>query len=1058
MDRGYTPLAKLARPRLHGPLRRDRLFALLDQGENHPITWVTGPPGCGKTTLVASYVEARRFPVSWYQVDEGDSDPATWFSYLAELAGRATRRKQSSLPYLTPEYLPDVPGFTRRFFRLFFARLPSRGVLVLDNCHDANKPPFNTLLREALEELPARRRVIAISRAEPPSDLARLTASGLLQTIDWNELRLTDDEVQAIAVAAGIADEHSIVASRRICNGWAAGLTLLLTSIRRGGSIATIESIASKEAIFKYFAGELFDRADVETQDLLMRTAMFPQFDVDLATAVSGNLRAASIFEYLYRHHYFTDRRADSKITYRYHDLFREFLLARLTVRYDRATLQTIASQAGSRLIDAGSIEDGFPLLIQGGEFSRAREIILRRAPGLLAEGRSHTLRQWITTIPDPKDAWLLYWLGLSQMPTEPLVAEATLNQAFQEFAAISDTTGQVLSAAAVLESRYFSMANWGDMAPWIESMEHLLVDYQSLSADLQVRAYAALVNAVLFSTPHDRRVEIYLDRAISAIRTTQDMSAKVAATAIVLNSLNLQGRLEDAAALYAEIEHIASSTATPPLARAFLLGHQAFNIYLAGKPTDSLQAIDEALRLVQDHGLMPVAGLLVCYKFIILVTRGRAEEGAPLLEELARQVLPNRVADLAIIDLMRVWVGNGTGASTEEVLRLAEVALQSVEAVEAPWYTLLWSWMLAGPFVDAGCFDKAKSLLDASQCVRHVPHLNCFVASHLLAEAYLVLAKGDEATARVLTIESLKAARLNGGLSYMGWLQPRVLQRMAAFAFRQEIDPEYMARLVERYHVPPPPGAPSDWPWPFRVLTLGRFAVFAGQQPIPLSRKTPQRLFALLKYLASQSGRAVSEDTLAAVLWPETEGHEGTERLKTAIHRLRRFLGDHDVLRVQGRQVWLDPTRIWVDCWALEQYASAPSAVHLASAAEMAGDLLALYKGDFLEGDRDEPWILPARERLRSTMIGTLASVAKLCQSSGNMDQAIALYAKGIEIDSLAESLYRELMLCYESVRQPAEGIAVYRRLERTLSILLSAKPARESRAVFDRLLATTQ
>jgi len=120
MDRGYTPLAKLARPRLHGPLRRDRLFALLDSTDR-PVTWVAGPPGCGKTTLVASYLDVRAPPAFWYQVDGGDCDPATWFSYLADLAEHGARRKRVPLPYLTPEYLLDIPGFTRRFFREFFA-------------------------------------------------------------------------------------------------------------------------------------------------------------------------------------------------------------------------------------------------------------------------------------------------------------------------------------------------------------------------------------------------------------------------------------------------------------------------------------------------------------------------------------------------------------------------------------------------------------------------------------------------------------------------------------------------------------------------------------------------------------------------------------------------------------------------------------------------------------------------------------------------------------------------------------------------------------------------
>ncbi len=70
---------KISRPRLPVVLARTRLFRLIDKGRNHPVVWISGPAGSGKTTLAGSYLDARKLPCLWCQLDEGDSDIATFF-------------------------------------------------------------------------------------------------------------------------------------------------------------------------------------------------------------------------------------------------------------------------------------------------------------------------------------------------------------------------------------------------------------------------------------------------------------------------------------------------------------------------------------------------------------------------------------------------------------------------------------------------------------------------------------------------------------------------------------------------------------------------------------------------------------------------------------------------------------------------------------------------------------------------------------------------------------------------------------------------------------------
>ncbi|HUU74398.1 MAG TPA: hypothetical protein VMW70_17355 [Burkholderiales bacterium] len=201
MPKKQPQLAKLTRPRLHKAVARERLFALLDEArEQKPSICVVGPPGAGKTTLVASWLDKRNVKGIWYQVDSGDTDLATFFYYLGEAAKPFTRKHQRSLPRLTPEYLADIESFSRRFFRELFFRLPSGATLALDNYQEIEPDhPFHQLITQAIDEIPEESSVLIISRRDPPECYARLLANDRVTVVNWQSLRLTIDEVSSIA-------------------------------------------------------------------------------------------------------------------------------------------------------------------------------------------------------------------------------------------------------------------------------------------------------------------------------------------------------------------------------------------------------------------------------------------------------------------------------------------------------------------------------------------------------------------------------------------------------------------------------------------------------------------------------------------------------------------------------------------------------------------------------------------------------------------------------------------------------------------------------------------
>src|SRR5256885_7675507 len=102
MNPRRVSLGKTARPSLTGILSRTRLFALLDRGREGPAVGVSGPPGCGKTTLGAGWLDHASVPYLWDQLHEGDADVAPFFYYLSLSAADFEAGAGGRPPLLSP--------------------------------------------------------------------------------------------------------------------------------------------------------------------------------------------------------------------------------------------------------------------------------------------------------------------------------------------------------------------------------------------------------------------------------------------------------------------------------------------------------------------------------------------------------------------------------------------------------------------------------------------------------------------------------------------------------------------------------------------------------------------------------------------------------------------------------------------------------------------------------------------------------------------------------------------------------------------------------------------
>lgn len=471
------------------------------------VVGVTAPAGYGKSTLLAEWARTEDRPVAWVSLDSFDDDPAALVFSLASAYGRITSDGEA----LTADVGGlgvSVLGRAAPRLASAFRMSPQPFVLMLDDLHVVRSAACHDALGVAIAGIPPGSQFVAASRDEQPH-LPRLRAEGEAMEFGASDLALDAAGARQIFAEAQIELSPPMAeAVTERTEGWPAGL--YLASLIANESSDKAPAITGDDRyVADYLYRESFVQQPEDVQRFLRRTAVLDQLCAPLCDALLEGSDGHAQLRRLEASNLFVislDRRRE---WYRYHALFREFLLDELD-RSEPDIVPKLHLRAADWYESSGSPSLAVEHLLKTAERERAVQLVTSLVLPTYSVGQMSTVQRWLSALDEasirayPPLAVLAGWIAiLTGRPTEgerwaavadassfdqvPLDGSASFNSARAMLRAAMCSAGpeQMMTEARVAVDEEPAWSPWRDTALVLLAEAHLLAGDREQAADL---------------------------------------------------------------------------------------------------------------------------------------------------------------------------------------------------------------------------------------------------------------------------------------------------------------------------------------------------------------------------------------------------------------------------------------------------------------------------------------------------------------------------------------------------------------------------------------------
>ena len=1057
---------------VRGYLPRPHLIQWLQDRLENRLILISAPAGYGKTSLLSEFLTKSNSAFAWYQLDSSDSDPTTFMTYLIESLRRmqdldgsmSSKVGQNTLALLeSPQSGFEPFQVMTVLINELGEQLSSPTLLVMDDYHFTSSLVVHQLVDFLLENGPLNLHIILSTRTDPPLSLARLRAHGALAEMRAHELRFKESEVTELMLrdVPGLSVESLELLNEKT-EGWAAALQIVRSTLSgRDAELASnvISGLSgSQRFVFDYLTEEVFRRQPVDRQRFLLRTALLAQMDEASCNVIAEMQDAQQTLEELEEGNIFVTSLDSQRKWYRYHYLFREFLLSKLSHDMPEE-LKRLETSTGRYYAGLSEWEAAFQHYLKAGETTAAAHCACNFAPDYVERGRSEALHRLLSSLPlevmDQYPELLVQHGNVHWRMGKIGLAVEAYQKARQAFTDQGQPSGvsQALTRLAELEryqGNYHSAESLASQALQAAPFDDHVARAQSLMA---------LAKSTGFLTGMDRGRSL-AEQAVEESRMAGERLSPLA-RANFLQSLGQicwwSGDPHAAVSHAQEALHLVPDELSPMAAQAYILQVSPYLYWREFKL--ALHCAERGLGIAQTlhlNELLPAAYTALGNVLTRVGEMARAETVLKQSLELAVQLGTASYEQIMATGYLALNLCSQ--GRVEEAWQLAEGALWVYRGHPDAYEVYVCRSVLADTALEKGMFERAESLYIELVEVGERRGFRIPLALVYLGLAYIHLITGrnetgiDYAKKSVHLIEFTRAFQL--------FIDQGERSRVVCSALLEAGEKSlFLDKVLE--NLPPPFHTQKKWlsdSSAIIVRCLGNFKVLVGGQELTQERWVSAKARDLLAYFVTFRGERIPAEQAFEAIWAEKPGR-GMTAFHTALTRLRNALRTNDpaprFVLVETGEYYLDSARFSIDVDEFDAaLANARAAMHDEIVARWLEVAIGLYHGEYL-GNLYFDWLFPERRRLSQEYLGALRQLADYHFSCERYTRSLDLLHRALRIDNLVEELHCQVMRVYSALGDRAGLMRQYQELNDLLKNELGIEPLPGTKSLYDRLLA---